>query len=325
MSEDKIILQSDHLQVEIAQPGTAYAGTRFDWSGFITQVTLDGTHTFCMPESLQDGQGTGGIGLCNEFGNDLAIGYNDAAVGGSFPKPGIGLLVRDENPYHFFKTYPIARHFPIHVDQTENQATFIVDPVDERGYAMRLTKSINPVGKTLNITYHLENTSEKPILTNEYSHNFMGIDQKSIGPDYRLRFPYPVQMEDLLPAFRGMIPRWMRILPKAWQDRMLKSRAKQMQAIFKLDGNDLSLTQVPDKPFYTRLQGFMRTDEPQWELVHLPSGIGVREFDDFTPVRVAVWGVSHVISAEVFISIDLQPGQIMQWSRRFEFLDGGSS
>jgi len=36
-----IVLKSDQLTVEIAQPGVFYNGTRFDWSGFITQVTLD--------------------------------------------------------------------------------------------------------------------------------------------------------------------------------------------------------------------------------------------------------------------------------------------
>ena len=36
-----IFLQNERLTVEIAQPGEHYDGTRFDWSGFITQVTLE--------------------------------------------------------------------------------------------------------------------------------------------------------------------------------------------------------------------------------------------------------------------------------------------
>ena len=37
-----IVLTGDRLKVEIARPGEFYNGTRFDWSGHITQVTLDG-------------------------------------------------------------------------------------------------------------------------------------------------------------------------------------------------------------------------------------------------------------------------------------------
>src|SRR4030043_185045 len=90
-----IKIHSDQLAVEIAQPGSLYSGPRFDWTGFITQVTLvspEGTrHTFCVPESLEPGKGTGGWGLCNEFGNDKAIGYTDAQPGAAFPKLGICL------------------------------------------------------------------------------------------------------------------------------------------------------------------------------------------------------------------------------------------
>ena len=78
----------------------------------------------------------------------------------------------------------------------------------------------------------------------------------------------------------------------------------------------------PRKPRSTRRTvGFTNTDLPQWELAYLPLGIAMREYNDFSPARVAIWGVTHVISVEVFIAIDLLPGQAMQWSRRYEFLE----
>ena len=43
---DSILLCSDRLAVAIARPGTIYRGTRFDWTGFITQVTLEEKHIF---------------------------------------------------------------------------------------------------------------------------------------------------------------------------------------------------------------------------------------------------------------------------------------
>lgn len=77
-------LRNEHLIVDIAAVGD-YKGTRFDWSGFITGITMrEGNHSFCVPESLKSGEGTGGSGLCNEFSLKEAIGYEDAPVGDSF-------------------------------------------------------------------------------------------------------------------------------------------------------------------------------------------------------------------------------------------------
>lgn len=293
-----ITLRSARLSVEVAIPGSVYAGTRFDWTGFVTQVTLDGQHTFCMPESLIPDQGSGGIGLCGEFGIDRPIGYDEAPPGETFPKLGIGLLKRpDAERYNFFRPHEIVQAFPIQIDVSETEARFTVDPLDCRGYAVQLTKTLrvntSVDDRWLEIAYRLDNIGSKPIATNEYCHNFMGIDQQPIGPDYRLRFPYPVELEQL----PHMPP----------------------QPILNASGNDLTLNDTPQHPFYCRTSGFAQTQAPQWELIHLPSGVGLREYDDFAPARVAVWGVGHVISAEVFIDIDLPPGETQTWTRRYEF------
>jgi hypothetical protein len=322
MSENSISIRSDQLAVEIARPGKVYQGKRFDWSGFITQVTLDGTHTFCVPESYQPGQGTGGIGLCNEFGIDMPLGYTDAKPGELFPKLGIGLLQREEEPaYNFFKPYTLVTPFPMQIQEEENRAVFLVEPVETRGYAAKLTKTLSVSGKTLQIAYHLENTGSQPLKTNEYCHNFMAIDAKPMGPEYRLRFPYVVKFEELSGQVSAMGPKWMRYIPKFIRKGMADRRARGMQSILQVNNADFSLRETPKTPFYTRTVGFTNTDLPQWELTYLPTGLGMREYNDFSPWRVAIWGVTHVISVEVFIAIDLQPGQAMQWSRRYEFLE----
>jgi hypothetical protein len=157
-------INSERLSVTIAQPGKVYAGTRFDWSGFITQVTLDGSHTFCAPEALTPGEGTGGIGLCNEFGIDQPIGYGEAHPGETFPKIGIGLLVRpDWEGYDFSRPYRIARRFPLLVEQGDDWARFVSEPVDCRGYSARLTKRLSVQENRLEIAYLLENTGLRSI------------------------------------------------------------------------------------------------------------------------------------------------------------------
>jgi hypothetical protein len=321
-----IKIHSNQLTVEIAQPGSVYAGTRFDWTGFITQVTLTTSggvkHSFCVPESLESGKGTGGWGMCNEFGNDKAIGYTDAQPGESFPKLGIGLLKKPEQPqYNFFRHHEIDQQFPIQIDTTENQTLFTVEPIECRGYAVRFTKTVSARENWLEIAYHLENVGSKLIDTNEYCHNFMGIDEHPIGPEYRLHFPYAIQLEDIASAYRHFLPPVLRkLLPVFLQDRLLKRMASPGNTVVQAVGADFIFSATPKSPFYFRPLGFTKTDGYQWELTHLTSGVKVREYDDFTPCRVAVWGTTHVISAEIFVDIHLPPGQSKTWMRRYEFL-----
>jgi hypothetical protein len=316
-----IHLRSDRLAVEIAAPGTVYRGTRFDWTGFITQVTLDGQHTFCVPESLQPGRGTGGVGLCNEFGNEMAIGYADAQPGDLFPKLGIGLLTRpDEAQYSFLRPYAIAQPFPIRVETAPDRVHFAVEPLDCRGYAVRLDKTVTVEGSQLQIAYRLENVGRRPIATREYGHNFLGIDGHLLGPDYRLRVPYPIALEKISGMLRQVLPGVLgKIVPRFLLDKVEEMLLRRMVRILAIEGRDLHCRATPRGPFYCRLRGYTQTRQPQWELVHLPSGVGVHEVDDFAPVRVAVWGTTHVISAEVFVEIRLGPGKVQTWSRQYTF------
>jgi hypothetical protein len=315
-----ILLRSDRLTVEIARPGTVYRGTRFDWTGFTVQVTLDGEHTFCVPESLQPGQGTGGIGLCNEFGIERPIGYDDAQPGEPFPKLGIGLLTRpDKRPYSFFRPHEIAHPFPIDVQAADSKVTFVVEPVDCRGYAASLVKTVSVQGSALHVAYRLENVGSRPIVTHEYCHNFCGIDDQLLGPDYRLRMPYEIAFEDVSAQMTGRLPRPLRLLPRAIQRALVRMMLGQMGSILVTEGKELWCHSTPRRPFYRRLVGFAKTESAQWELIHTPSGAGMRERDDFAPSQVALWGTTHVISAEVFLDVDLQPGETLDWARTYEF------
>src|SRR5512145_1044760 len=155
----KIVLRSDRLAVSIATPGSFYRGTRFDWTAFITQVMLNGRpafpperspspgHTFCVTESFVPERGSGGVGMCNEFGIETPVGYDDARPGEAFPKIGVGLLTRPETPqdapYHFFYPYAIAQEFPVHVETETDLVKFTVEPLECRGYAAQLTKTVS--------------------------------------------------------------------------------------------------------------------------------------------------------------------------------------
>ena len=60
-------LANGQFEVDIAEIGR-YQGTRFDRTGFITQVKLTKSgHTFCVHEFAEGFNAQGGSGLCNEF------------------------------------------------------------------------------------------------------------------------------------------------------------------------------------------------------------------------------------------------------------------
>jgi hypothetical protein len=294
-ARNSINLRSPRLVVEIGAPGEAYNGTRFDWSGFITQVRLDGKHTFCVPESYKPGDGTGGIGLCNEFGIDQPVGYDEIDPGDLFPKLGVGLLRRqDRSAYDFFYPYKIVKRFPVTVESGPGWASYTVESLDCRGYAARLVKTVFLTANYLEIAYELTNVGQKALVTNEYVHNFNAINSQPLGPDYRLRFPYAVEIEQ--ETARGM-------------------------EVIGFQGEEARINRTPTQAFYFRPLGFCRSEGPQWELSLPAVGVGLNEVDDFTPVRVGVWGTGHVVSVEVFNAINVAPGYVQRWVRRYEFMD----
>ena len=64
----------------------------------------------------------------------------------------------------------------------------------------------------------------------------------------------------------------------------------------------------------------MQREGDSWEIRHDPSGVAVRGTEQFPLSRFALWGTTHVVSAEAFVRIDLQPGEQQQWSRDYEFI-----
>lgn len=285
-------LKNELLTVDIADPGE-YRGTRFDWSGFITGVRFAG-HTFCVPESLIPGQGTGGKGLCSEFGIAQAIGYDEAESGGKFPKFGVGLLTRpDEAPYQFFRDYE-AEPFPIQIHQRDPRSiVFTVLPQACNGYAVQLVKTVSIDHDRLIVSVEMDNVGTRMVRTDEYCHNFFGIDGEPVGPDYVLRFPFALS---------------------PWSDDpgTLNGLA--------FSGNEVTWERQPEKEFYFRLPEFDGAEQPWlWELLNRPSGLGVRERSKLRVAAAAVWGKEHVVSPEMFVEVKLAPGERKTWTRVYEF------
>ncbi|NLI57254.1 MAG: hypothetical protein GX387_01830 [Clostridium sp.] len=288
MKKSNLILKNNRLKVEIDYPGNNYNGSRFDWTGFVTSVCLDDKYLFCTKESLVPGEGSGGVGLCNEFGIHTPIGYDLAKPGEKFHKLGVGLLTRpDESDYFFFDKYQVSP-FDVIVSEESDSITFILDHLECNGYAVKMTKKLSLKDNTLTIDYHLENTGTKPIITEEYCHNFISINENPIDTGYILRFPYNIDI-------------------------------KEVPEVLTFKNNEITLIKNPKKDFHCVIEGFNSVDNHYWELVFEPLKAGVREYSHFSVKSVALWGTTHVISPEVFIDVNIQPGKTQKWTRKYEF------
>ncbi len=285
-----IKIQSARLQVEIASPGEEYCGSRFDWTGFITQIILDGKHSFCTVESETPGQGCGGQGLCGEFGITDPVGFEEAEPGSMFPKLGVGLLKRPDNqPYSFFRPYEVTP-FDFKVKCAADSANFVVEPMECNGYAASIEKKISVCENRLEISCSLDNVGSKPLRTNEYNHNFISINRRPVGPEYRFSAGFSLK--------NGKLP----LVLQEEGDR------------------NLAWLDHPSSAFYYSMTP-AEASISQWELIHCPSGVGVRERSTFPIAIFALWGVGHVVSPETFFGIELSPGQQANWTRAYEFFN----
>ncbi len=279
-------LTSDRLSIEWAEPASYYNRTRFDWTGFITQVTLDGATTFCVPEAI-DGTGTGGCGLCNEFGIMEPIGFDDCPAGEWFPKIGVGILKRPDNDQYSFARPYECQAAPMRWSKIGESAVEVVcDPIPARGYAARLTKRIEVECNRLTISYTLENVGEKALKTREYIHNFLMVNEGE-ARDFELRAPFDITA-------------WK------WPDHI---EAK---------GDTAHWLRPPENAMYVAMEP-LAAGMRRFTLTHVPTGASVTEEDDSDWSKLTVWGTHRVISGEAFIDIDVAPGSTQRWTRTYTF------
>lgn len=284
---ESLYLENNRLNVSVSFPGTFYSGSRFDWNGFITEIVLDKNHKFCMPESLIKGKGTGGYGLCNEFGIDEAIGYDEIDSGEFFPKIGVGLLKKSNNePYDFFNNYEIIP-FKAEILREDNSILLKHEPIMCNGYSFYYEKKISILENSLIIEYFLKNTGNKHISTSEYCHNFFSIDGESIGQNYIVNFPYEIKASNVV----GKIE---------FKNNMVTWNSKDLQE------------------FYCNISG-NKENKHKFDIVNKNKNLAIREIDDFYVYKVALWGSSHVVCPETFIKIDISKGQKVSWKRKYEF------
>ena len=283
-----ITLKNGELEVTMHRPGQGYAGSRYDWTAFITQVTYQG-HTFCTTEQiLPQRESTLGEGLCNEFGLNTPISYETIAPGDWFPKIGIGKLKKpfDGKYPHTFDFERVAGEFEC--TQDESGVAFRALPLSVNGYAFDLRKKLSLDGSALTIEYTLQNVGEKEVHTHEYVHNFLAVDHLPLSPAYRFKMPFRYAMGTVDHPDMDI------------RDDGFSFRATPGKTVMLLHPHSFS-------------SGI------SWEMTHAEARVGMREIDDFEVAQANVWCQEHVVAPEFFYAVDLEPGQSARWKRRFEW------
>ena len=279
--------------MHVALPATEYLGTRYDWTGILTRVTYRG-HLMTSAErpslSAKDGIGQG---FCNEFGIKVPVGYDEAQPGEWFHKIGVGLLQRDKEPYSFLKNYPLQTANFTTKGDLEKVLISCEGPL-ENGYAYKLDKTFHLLEDGFEILYQLKNTGNKPIKTNEYNHNFIAINGSTTGPNYLLKFPFQLD-ESVLDE---------RINP---------------EALVQFDDDHIRFSGVPEKDFFFSDLSGGNAQIAHWELSCTTSGITISETGDFPSKAFHLWGAGHVISPEMYVDINILPGAIQCWKRKYVF------
>ena len=103
-----IVLGRGGLSIELCEPRSYYRGTRFDACGVFRRIVKDG---YIYADRWFDGEDAfrhdNVCGPSEEFFG--VFGYDEAPVGGTFLKIGVGLLRKDaEKPYDWFHLYEIV-------------------------------------------------------------------------------------------------------------------------------------------------------------------------------------------------------------------------
>ena len=288
-------LKNNCLHLELDSPTDNYKGSRFDWTGKIVRLKFHNTPILTREKPISKNEYLFGSGLYNEFGIDSALGFNETEIGGWFHKIGIGLLQKESHLYDFNKVYKIK---PAEFTVLHEKGKIVTSCVSEsvNGYAYRLNKEIELFETSFSIRYKLENTGEKKISTNEYNHNFIGINKKSLGKNIILKFPFQINPEE----FQEIVNPGNKV---------------------NVHESELKFNASPEEPFFFNNLSGNQVVDARWELQDLISKIGIREVGSFQTQSINVWGSKHVISPELFIKIHISPGESKEWTRTYEVFE----
>lgn len=301
-------IRNERLEVTFRYDPQTLFSERFEAAGVVEQVCLDGTWRFCEPEQRIAGRVTcSGTGLCGEYVWDELAG--EAAPGEQFPKLGVGLLTQrpEGGPYNMWRHYE-TRPFPLSARFEADRAVFVQEPLPCLGVAARITKTVGLNGTCLYTETALENLGSRPLQLREYQHNFVSLNGEPVGPGYRLTLPMDGEIEQIADA--------------AYDVRDFRLRRS---GFMRADGDSIVWNKPMDGHGWHKVttEASLHPERgAYWKLTHDRLPLSVCEELSFAPQELVLWGVEHCICTELYIPIEVQPGQTFRWKRQWRFEAG---
>ena len=284
------------LMLPDAQNGS-YRGTRFDWSGIISSLRVNGHEYFGRWYEHHDPKIHDAItGPVEEFRtNDKGLGYDEAKVGGTFVRIGVGTVRKpEEKEYRPYDTYEIVDPGKWTLSRHKDRIEFTQRLTSDLGYAYVYRKTVRLIkGKPeLLLEHSLKNTGTRVIDTTQYNHNFFVIDHETVGPDVVVKFAFPPV------ATRGFNGRAEIVGREIRFPRELQGK----DGVF----SELTGSEKDIKDYDFRVE-------------NLKSGAGVHFTCDQPLEKVNFWAISTVASAEPYIHLNIAPGKEEHWTVRYDF------
>lgn len=290
-------IQSGDLKARIFLPDEEngyYRGTCFDWSGIISQVEYKG-HTFF--DNLEEPHNSllhyQCIGLCEEFGTDMPLGFQTAKTDENFIKIGVGYLIKKDMRRKYFSgdAYEVALFLPWEVKKEENRISFRQTLQNARGWSYEYEKTIelSQYPPSMIVRHTLRNTGEKLIVTDYYCHNMILIDGKTLGTEYKIEFPFIIETAQ-------------------------KSEMKKRGAV--LNGGTITFKEL-EGILWCKFNGIFGREQNNFKIIK--GDVSMEVSGDWPVSKFTFYAEKSSICPEPYLSIRIAAGEEFVWNTKYIF------
>lgn len=271
-----------------------YQGTRFDWSGIISNLEYKG-HTYFGQWFDEIGPPLNAkvMGPAEAY---APLNYNDVNIGDEFVTIGVGAMTKPSNEkYSGFNYYTIVNSGVWETKVKSNEVQFI-HILNTENISYEYTKTVTLVVEEAKmvISHSLKNTGKQHFNTNGFNHNFFVIDNQPIGKDFELSFSANVSGKG-----RGL-------------GDIFEIQGKKI--VFKrdlLESESIAIKSL--EGINNNVNNFdIRID-------NLETGAGARITGDKSLSKLRLWGNSKTLCPETYLNIDVAPTEIFNWNYTYEF------
>ena len=269
-----------------------YRGTRFDWSGLVAALEVNGHSYFGRWFADYDPKKHDAVaGPAQDW--VTGQGFDAAPVGGTFVKIGVGVLRKPAEMPRGFPTLEIVDPGRWSTQVRADAVDFIhevSDPASGYGYRHIKTVSLPTGAAEMVMTQRLESTGVNPIDTQMYNHNFFVLDGQPSGPDVEVSFPFVLEPYNM----RG-------------------------DAV-EVTGNMIRYVKAVDGSVRMQLRGFgPAVSDYAIRVENKRTGAGVLVTSDTPLSDLVFWSSPRTTCPEAYIHVQADRDRPMSWETKYSF------